>query len=78
VVNRSESQFEKQNSPIASTEEGRWIDVRPLPENADESICDNRDPNSNAMVVSEQQSAKHDSQINSIEAGTTIEIKPLP
>jgi hypothetical protein len=62
---------------MISTEAGREIDFKPLPENADFSSRDNFESAQNKIDVSEVHPEKHDSQIISTEAGREIDFKSL-
>jgi hypothetical protein len=56
-------------SQIPSTDAGRSIDATPLSEQAEDSIRDNVESDSNKIDVRKRQFAKHPSQIISITVG---------
>jgi hypothetical protein len=58
-------QLEKEASQMTKIEGGRWMDLRPLPWNAQRSIRINLDAHSNEIHVSDTQERKYDVQITS-------------
>jgi hypothetical protein len=77
VTDTSDLHSEKQYSQIIWTDEGMWIDVKPLLRNAWPSNRDTFVSESNMTDASDLQSEKQPVQITWTDEGMWIDVKPL-